>query len=224
MSLDLPFAPEDGQTYYLEVRKHSQHLSFFHRFTIPSQDVEPVFAQQPLESPSLPDYLIPSRASTLKPPTLVYGWRLGHDKLMQIAVDHFPHVVRYRDAPALLGLVDEETHDWTEEDWENEHANVAETIFDYDFIVAIREFLGIGPEADNLFNIDVLYDSQRQAEYGLTVGSNYLKVIDKEALQKLEALIASDEPAKWYLHCNKWMWRRVVPKSKSKGKLLPPFK
>ena len=161
---------------------------------------------------------MPSRSSTLKPPTLLYGWRLGHDKLMKIALDHFPQVVRYCDAPALLGLVDEETHEWTEEDWENEHANVAETIFDYDFIVAIREFLGIGPEGDDLFNVDVLYDSRGNAEYGLTVGSNYVKVIDKDALEKLEALIAPDVPAMWYLHCNKWMWRRVVRKSKSKSK------
>ena len=95
---------------------------------------------------------------------MVYGWRLGHDKLMDIALNHFPQLVRYRKGPALLGLVDEETYPWTDEDWDNEHANIAETILDYDFIVAIREHLGIGPEADDLFNIDILYDSQRQGE------------------------------------------------------------
>ena len=68
----------------------------------------------------------------------------------------------------------------------------------------------------------MLYDSQRKSEYGLTVGSNYVQVIDKDALQKLEALIASDEPAKWYLHCKKWMSRRVAPpKTKSESKWLP---
>ena len=68
----------------------------------------------------------------------------------------------------------------------------------------------------------MLYDSQRKSEYGLTVGSNYLKVIDKEALQKPEVLIASNEPAKWYLYCKKWMWRWVAPpKTKSKSKWLP---
>ncbi|KAI1787196.1 hypothetical protein LXA43DRAFT_721217 [Ganoderma leucocontextum] len=197
MSLELPFAPEDGLTYYLE-------------------DKDRVFAQQPLKGPSLPAYLIPSRSSTLKPPTLVYGWRLGHDKLMQIAHDHFPQVVRYRHGPATLGLCDEENEHYTEEDWDHERPNIAETIFDYDFIVAIREYLGIGSEGDKLFNIDVLYDSHREAEYGLTVGSNYLKVLDKDSLHKLEALIAPDEPAMWYLHCKKWVWRRVVPQAESK--------
>ncbi|KAI1787195.1 hypothetical protein LXA43DRAFT_721262 [Ganoderma leucocontextum] len=199
MSLAVLFAPADGRAYRPE-------------------DKDRVFAQQPLEGPSLPGYLIPSRSSTLKPPTLVYGWRLGHDKLMQIALDSFPQVVRYRSAPATLGLGNEENEHYTEEDWAQERPNIAETIFDYDFIVAIREYLGIGPEGDNLFNIDVLYDSQREAEFGLTVGSNYLKVLRKDFLQKLEALIAPDEPAMWWLHCKKWMWRRAVPQGKSKTK------
>lgn len=168
----------------------------------------------------MPDYLIPSRSSTLKPPTLLYGWRLGHDKLMQLAVDHFPQVVRYCTGPATLGVVDEETIDFTEEDWEHERPNIAATIFDCDFIVAIREYLGIGPEGDNLFNIDVLYDGQGQAKFGLTVGSNYLKVIDQDSLQKLQALIGPEEPAKWYLDRKRWMWRRVVPKAKGKDTCL----
>ena len=135
---------------------------------------------------------------------------------MQIAFDHFPHVVRYRNAPALFGLVDEETLDSTDE---REHANVADTIWSYGFIVAIREHLGIGPEGDNLFAVDLLYDSQGQSKYGLTVGSNYVKVIEKDALEKLAALIASpDEPPMWYLHRKKWMWRRVVHKTKKKSK------
>ncbi len=189
----------------------------------PSQDKDPVFAQQPLQGPSLPDCLIPSRSSTLKPPTLVYGWRLGHDKLMQVALDHFPQIVRRRRGPATVGLFDdEEDVQYSEEDWETERPNIADTIFDYDFLVAIREYLGIGREDKDLFKIDVLYDSRREAEYGLTVGSNYLKVIDQHSLQKLQALIASDEPAMWYLHCKKWMWRRVIPKARSQSTYLPP--
>ncbi len=150
----------------------------------------------------------------------MYGWRLGHEKLLQIALDHFPQIVRYRQAPATLGLFDEESENWTDEDWEHERPNIAETILQYEFDIAIREYLGLGPESDDLINVEVLYDSQRRADFGLTVGSNYMNVIDKEALQKLEALIAPDVPALWFLHCKKWMWRRVVPKVKSKSKQL----
>nr|VWP02497.1 Candidapepsin-6 (EC (ACP 6) (Aspartate protease 6) (Secreted aspartic protease 6) [Ganoderma boninense] len=218
VSPELPFTPEDGLTYYFEVCKDGLFLSFVPRLTITSEDKGPIFARQPLEGPSLPDSLMPSRSSTLKPPTLVYGWRLGHNKLMQVAVDHFPHIVRYRKGPALLGVVNEETYPWTEEDWTNEHANVADTVLEYPFIVAIREYLGFGPEADDLFDIDILYDGRREAKYGLIVGSNYLGVIDKDAIEKLEALLDTDELARWYLHCKRWMWRRVVRKAKSKTK------
>ena len=139
---DLLFAPEDGQTYYLEVRRDNLCPSFAYRLTPNTvfQDKDLVFAHQPLEGPSLADYLI-SSSSTLKPPTLVYGRRFGHDKLMQIALDHFLQVVHYRKGPATVGFFDDgEEHHYTEDDWEYEHPNIAETIFDYDFLVAIREY------------------------------------------------------------------------------------
>lgn len=165
----------------------------------------------------MPDYLVPSRSTYLKPPTLVYGWRLGHDKLMQIALNHFPQAVHYRAAPATLGLGNDENEEYTEEDWAHERPNIAETIFGYDFIEAILKYLGIGPEGDKLLTVVVLYDSQREAEWGLTLGSNYLKLLKKEYIQKLEALIEPEEPAMWYLHYKKWMWRRLPLRAKSQS-------
>ena len=75
-----------------------------YQLLISVQDISRIFAQQPFKGPLPARYLIPSPTTTLRPPKLRYGWRLGHDKLMDIAHKHFKEAVQYRFAPATENL------------------------------------------------------------------------------------------------------------------------
>ncbi|KAI0794562.1 hypothetical protein C8Q74DRAFT_1365997 [Fomes fomentarius] len=103
MRRDVLFAPSDGKTYKYP------------------EDEERVFAQQPIEGPSLPaKYLIPSPTAALQPPVMRFGWRLGHDKLMDLVRRHFPNSI-----------------------WEEINDNILQTICGPGFVVEICELLAI---------------------------------------------------------------------------------
>ena len=181
------------------------------------------FAQQPIKGPSLPfGYLVPSPTTTLKPPTLRYGWRLGHDKLMDIAHKHFKEAVKYRFAPPTAGMGGDDDTDYDPEDYKEEQANIIETILSPDYIVAIQDLLGLPDWATDYIDIRRLYNSQCNAEWGLTVGSNYSPgVLKRPFIAKLEDILETDEPAMWYIdHCA-WQWYRLPSLPKPKGKQPP---
>ena len=178
-----------------------------------------IFAQQPIKGPGLPfKYLVPSPSTTLKPPTLRYGWRLGHEKLMDIAYKHFKEAVKYRFAPATEGLDEDEEIEYSPEDYEVEQANIMDTLMAPDYIVAIQDLLGLPDWATDYINIQPLYDSQHKYEWGLTVGSNYPPgVLRADVIAKLEEILETDEPAMWYLDFHEWQWYRLpaLPKPES---------
>ncbi|KAI0748673.1 hypothetical protein C8Q80DRAFT_1271048 [Daedaleopsis nitida] len=189
------FAPADGRLYTEE-------------------DYDRAFAQQPFDGPDVPfDYLVPSRTTTLRPPKLVYGWRLGHEILMDIARQHFPRTIMICMGPALLGLVDEETYHFSPESLIEEHENFAATLYSPSFPAAVSKYLGI-PLPQDYIVVQNLSDSKGDPALGLVVGTNYIGAIEDEQIEKLQHLItpfAPDERPQWYLDCNYWQWCRVAP-------------
>ncbi|TFK83453.1 hypothetical protein K466DRAFT_589722 [Polyporus arcularius HHB13444] len=192
------FAPADGVSY------------------TPS-DLPRIFAQQPIAGSELPaEYLIPSPTSTLRPPTVRYGWRLGHRKLMDIAADCFPHVVVRRFAPETEGFIHDQ--EYTDADYKEERANIADTLGNPDFILAIQEYLDLPVAASNVITIQPLCDSQWATEWGLTVGSNYLGVLKQEYVDRLEKeVLKTEEPPMWYLDYLEWEWFRLPVCYKAKA-------
>ncbi|KAI0748670.1 hypothetical protein C8Q80DRAFT_1271045 [Daedaleopsis nitida] len=190
------FAPADG-LFYTE------------------EDEDRVFAQQPFDGPDVPfDYLVPSRTTTLRPPKLVYGWKLGYEKLMEIARKEFPDTVITCIGHPLLGIVDEETYDFPPESFGEKHENYAMTLTSPLFSTAVREYLGVPEEDSDYIVVQHLYDSAGEAALGLIVGTNYIGAIEDEQIEKLQTLIdkyAPNERPQWYLDGNLWQWRRVAP-------------
>ena len=64
-----------------------------------AQDEHKAFAEQPLDVRRCPDFLRPSTTSTLKPPLLRYGWRVGALELLEIVVNHFPDAIDWAYSP-----------------------------------------------------------------------------------------------------------------------------
>ncbi|RPD57739.1 hypothetical protein L226DRAFT_615176 [Lentinus tigrinus ALCF2SS1-7] len=196
------FAPADGIQYTRE-------------------DMFRAFSQQPFKGPSLPSkYLIPSpKTTSLRPPTLRYGWRFGHSKIMEIALKHFPDAVQYRCAPATQGLSgDDDDDDYSPEDYLESKPNIAETLYSPELPYAIQKYLGLPDSAPELIKIQLLRDSEGDNEWGLTVGSNYVGLLKRACLDKLETVLETDEPPMWYLDTFDWRWYRVPPPPKAKAK------
>ncbi|RPD57737.1 hypothetical protein L227DRAFT_577720 [Lentinus tigrinus ALCF2SS1-6] len=194
------FAPADGIQYTTE-------------------DIPRAFAQQPIRTPSLPAYLIPSpNTTTLRPPFLHYGWKLGSNKLLEIAQKHFPDVVEYRFAPAREGL-DDHDEDYPPEEYLENKPNVGETIFNGQLLFAIYKYIDLPvSRAPTLINVRLLNDSEGD-EWGLTVGSNYDGVIERVFLDKLQTILETEEPPMWYLDIHDCEWYRVPsPIAKVKAK------
>lgn len=178
-----------------------------------------VFAQQPIKGPPLPfKYLLPSSSTTLRPPTLRYGWRLGHNKLLDIAQKHLKEAVQYRFAPATEGLDEDNEPEYNPEDYKEEEANIIDTLLSPDYIVAIQDLLGLPDWATDYINIQPLYDSQCNPEWGLTVGSNYHHgTLKRDFITKLEEILETDEPIMWYVDPCAWQWYRLPSPPKPKG-------
>ncbi|RPD57733.1 hypothetical protein L226DRAFT_615181 [Lentinus tigrinus ALCF2SS1-7] len=194
------FAPADGIQYTRE-------------------DACRVLAQQPFKGPSLPfKYLLPSPNTTsLRPPTLRYGWRFGHDKIMEIALKHFPDAVEYRFAPSTEGLDDDDDEQYSPEDYLESKPNISETLYSLELPYAIRKYLGLPDSAPDLIKIQLLRDSEGHSEWGLTVGSNYDGILKRVYLDKLDSVLETDEPPMWYLDTLDWRWYRVPPKKGEDG-------
>ena len=186
---------------------------------IVAQDLRRAFAQQPIKGPALPfGYLVPSPSKTIRPPKLRYGWRLGHEKLMDIARKHLKEAVQYRFAPAMEGFDQDNEPEYNPEDYKEEQANIIDTLMSPDYIVAIQDLLGIPDWATDYITIQPLYDSQHNAAWGLTVGTNYPPgVLKRDLITKLEEILETDEPAMWYLDFHEWQWYRLPSLPKSKG-------
>ncbi|KAI0748671.1 hypothetical protein C8Q80DRAFT_1271046 [Daedaleopsis nitida] len=189
------FAPADGRFYT-------------------DEDSDRVFAQQPFDGPDVPfDYLVPSLTTTLRPPLLVYGWRIGHEALMEIARKEFPDTVITCMGHPLHGLEDEETYPFPIESFTEENENYAMTLTSPFFASAVRKYLGIPADAPRYIVVKHLYDSKINPALSLTVGTNYLDIIEDEQIEKLQALIAKYAPnaqLQWHLDGNYSQWRRVA--------------
>ena len=197
------------------------HTGSLRRKLIIAQDIPRIFAQQPLKGPSLPfTYLIPSPSTTLRPPTLRYGWRLGHDKLMDIAMKHFKNVVQYRFAPSTEGMGIEkgdETDDETE-DYQEEQPNVLETLLNLNYIFAIQKLLGVPTWVADHITIQPLYDCQFKSKWGITVGTNYPPgIMRQDFMVKLQEILETDEPPMWYLDYSERQWYRLPSLPKPRG-------
>ncbi|KAI0730720.1 hypothetical protein C8Q76DRAFT_782336 [Earliella scabrosa] len=190
------FAPADGCVYTEEDRKR-------------------VFSQQPFNGPELPiSYLIPTSTSTLRPPILRYGWRLGHERLMSVIRDCFPSAIKRRHGPPTLGLDDDDLLDLTEESFEHVNDNIADTLYGLDIIIAITAYLGLDWKTEKCIDIKPLPDKDGELEPGLTIGSNYVGLLAEEHIAKLQALFAPNEDPMWYLDGVYWQWYRAPPKAK----------
>ena len=181
-----------------------------YQLLISVQDISRIFAQQPFKGPLPARYLIPSPTTTLRPPKLRYGWRLGHDKLMDIAHKHFKEAVQYRFAPATENLEEDDETEYSPEDYKEEKPNIIETILGPDYIIAIQDLLGLPDWSSDYVTIQPLYDSELNSEWGLTVGSNYPPgILKRELIAKLEEILETDEPVMWYLDFDEWQWYRL---------------
>ncbi|KAI0794557.1 hypothetical protein C8Q74DRAFT_1445892 [Fomes fomentarius] len=199
MRRDVLFAPSDGKTYKYP------------------EDEERVFAQQPIEGPVLPArYLLPSPTAALQPPVLRFGWRLGHDKLMDLVRRHFPNSIERCPGPPNAALLDDLDEDAIELDYPPDELNdnIFQTISGPGFAVEICELLAIPSKWEAMVGVMPLYDSQLNSEFGLTIGTNYLGIPDADKIAELQRLIDTVEPdarPMWYLDHIDWRWRRVVP-------------
>ncbi|KAI0794555.1 hypothetical protein C8Q74DRAFT_583633 [Fomes fomentarius] len=196
---DVLFAPSDGKTYHLP------------------EDKERAFAQQPIEGPVLPArYLLPSPTAALQPPVLRLGWRIGHDKLMDLVRRYFPDAIERCPGPPNAGMFDDTGTqlEFPSEVWQEINDNILETISGPAFAIEICELLGIPSKWEEMVQIIPLYDSQFKDEFGLTIGTNYLGIPDADKIAELQRLIDTVEPdarPMWHLDPIQWSWRRVVP-------------
>ena len=183
-----------------------------------------VFAQQPVPGPILPaEYLIIDRTCQLRPPMMRFGWRLGHDKLMELVKRYFPAAIERRYGPLTAGLLfDDEAaelgvvEDIPEEAWSEMNDNIIDTILGPHLVVEVCKFLGIPLKCDRMVRVVPLYNSELEDEWGLTIGTNHLGIPPRYAIAKLQELISTvdpNEPAMWYLDHIEWRWSRVPPKA-----------
>ena len=212
------FAPADGCAYTNEVRPSISSCLCRRLLRLligVIQDRKRIFAQQPFSGPELPiSYLIPTPTSTLRPPILRYGWRLGHEKLMNVIRDHFPSAIKRRPGPPTLGLDDEDLLDLTEESFSVVSDNIADTLYGLDIFVALTTYVGLNWKKHPFIDIKPLPDKDGELEPGLTVGSNYVGMLTAEQIAKLQALFAPNEEPMWYLDGVYWQWYRSAPKRK----------
>ncbi|KAI0748659.1 hypothetical protein C8Q80DRAFT_1271036 [Daedaleopsis nitida] len=136
------------------------------------------------------DYLVPSHTTPPRPPKLVYGWRIGYEKLMEIARQYFPDTIIACTGPALLGIVDEETYPFPIESFAERNENYTMTLTGPFSSSAVRKYLGIPADGPRYIVAKHLYASRRDPAPSLTVGTNYLGVIEDEQIEKLRALTA----------------------------------
>ena len=89
------FAPADGKEYTRQVRSSRLPLAPVSHPWPPDKDRIRCFKeQQPIRQRRLPKHLRPSSDSILQPPVLLFGWAVGHERLMAIVQKEFPEVVR----------------------------------------------------------------------------------------------------------------------------------
>ncbi|KAI0748679.1 hypothetical protein C8Q80DRAFT_1344777, partial [Daedaleopsis nitida] len=105
---------------------------------------------------------------------------------MEIARKEFPDTVISCMGHPLLGLVDEETYPFPPESFDERNENYALTLTSPVFSMAMREYLGIPANAPEYIVVKDLYDSRRDPALSLTVGTNYLGVIEDEQIEKLQ--------------------------------------
>ncbi len=148
-----------------------------------------------------------------------FGWRLGHDKLMDLVRRHFPNSIERCMGPPNAALIDDSDEDAFERDyppekWDEINDNILQTICGSGFAVEICELLAIPSKWKEMVDVIPLYDSQLKEEFGLTIGTNYLGIPDADKIAELQRLIDTVEPdvrPMWYLDHIDWRWRRVVP-------------
>ncbi len=156
------------------------------------QEKERAFAQQPTEGRVLPArYLLPSPTAALQPPVMRFGWRLGHDKLMDLVRRHFPDAIERCHGPPNAGMFDETGTqlEFPPDVWHEINDNILETISGPVFAIEICELLAIPSKWERMVQVIPLYDSQLKDEFGLTIGTNYLGIPDADKIAELQRLI-----------------------------------
>ena len=77
------------------------------------------------------------------------------------------------------------------------------------FILAICDYLELPERYAIFFSVKPMQDSDGLADLGLSIGTNYLGIIDDKARDDLKALFSLNEDPKWFLDPVKWKWGRV---------------
>ncbi len=146
-----------------------------------------------------------------------FGWRLGHEKLMDLIRRHFPNSIERCKGPPDAALLEEDgiEVDYPPEKWGEINDNILETICGPGFAIEVCELLAIPSKWEEMVDVIPLYDSQLNGEFGLTIGTNYLGIPDADKIAELQRLIDTVQPdarPMWYLDHVDWRWRRVVPR------------
>lgn len=171
-------------------------------------------------------YLVPEKTSTLKPPVLHYGWKVGHEHLMKVVVKCWPKAIKRcigrdiwvcSDPTWLENIPDEDDSDDAEsdeddsEDSEDEgmtaRPSISDTLYNPDLPFLICRWLELPEELAYAFNVHEFQDASGR-EIGLSVGSNYHGVLKEPYFSTLKNVISPNEDPKWYLDQMRWKWRR----------------